>query len=60
MKITTETIKQMIREELKEMKDPYLPTAAGTAMREIFALNKAEKAYIKKYLKKRYDLDLNI
>ena len=34
--------------------------AAGTAMREIFALNKAEKAYIKKYLKKRYDLDLNI
>jgi tripartite-type tricarboxylate transporter receptor subunit TctC len=34
--------------------------AAGKAMREIFALNKAEKAYIKKYLKTRYDLDLNI
>jgi len=34
--------------------------AAGTAMKEIFALNKAEKAYIKKYLKTRYDLDLNI
>ncbi|HAA93122.1 MAG TPA: hypothetical protein DCE33_11785 [Rhodospirillaceae bacterium] len=34
--------------------------AAGKAMQEIFALNKAEKAYIKQYLKSRYDLDLNI
>jgi tripartite-type tricarboxylate transporter receptor subunit TctC len=34
--------------------------AAGTAMKEIFSLNKAEKAYIRKYLKSRYDLDLNI
>ena len=40
MKITTETIKQMIREELKEMKDPYLPTAAGTAMSGMSALRK--------------------
>jgi len=34
--------------------------AAGKAMKEIFSLNKAEKAYIRKYLKTRYDLDLNI
>jgi tripartite-type tricarboxylate transporter receptor subunit TctC len=34
--------------------------AAGEAMKEIFSLNKEEKAYIRKYLKSRYNLDLNI
>jgi tripartite-type tricarboxylate transporter receptor subunit TctC len=34
--------------------------AAGKALKETFALNASEKAFIKKYMKSRYNLDLNI
>ena len=42
---------------------PYAVTvgaAAGDVMKKNFSLTKGEKAYFKKYLKTRYNLDLNI
>jgi hypothetical protein len=34
--------------------------AAGTALKAATALGKAEKGYIKSFVKQRYNLDLNI
>jgi len=34
--------------------------AAGSVMKQNFSLTKGEKAYFRKYLKTRYNLDLKI